>query len=59
MESSAPIPGYCILKCMQILYDNKCCSICKIDTNFWEKLMENKHIPSEKSELDLCLGKNN
>lgn len=57
IKSTAPIPDRCILKCMQILYDNECCSICENDIDFWEKLMDNKHTLLEKSKMEFCLGK--
>lgn len=56
-QSTASIPDYCILKCMQILFDSKCCSSCEIGTDFWEKIKKNKQILLEKIRLELCLGK--
>lgn len=57
MKSAAPIPGYCVLKCMQMLYDSQCCSVCEIDTDFWGNAMENKRALLEKRKLEFCLGR--
>lgn len=56
-QSTAIIPDYCILKCVQILFDSKCCTNCEIGTEFWEKLKKNKQILFEKIRLELCFGK--
>lgn len=58
MQSTSFIPDHCVLKCMQILYDNKCCSNCQTNNNVWAKSMENKHNLLGKNQSELCLGKN-